>query len=294
MVDSKDCAALDKAHVTVFINALLFHGHIPDGYKYRQTYLACHFLDILCELKCTGEQRKQEFKYAIHSIGLMLSENTPGVCRIVLKILSCAEILFQIEAFTIALIAGTIGRSERPYYTNIVAKDIVESSGIENVIPIIMNNVATSKVDQISQSEKVARLAISIEKHMEYDKAQEGVVNVALSHDEFTAAKMHEFAGIVFDPSESAIRQRFVIVENGYSMNYDYFDVLLEPLFDVTRLPRLFTFVAVLLAKKHTKNAANKIIASARALLIENFTELKVNKEEFLAFVLKIPTETNN
>lgn len=155
------------------IDALLETKHKGD----RQTYLACYFLDIICSLECTKKELKDEFENAKASIVEKLSkhgstsqnvnetEHRKNFYNIMLKIIGWKDIPTQIEAFTIALIAGNIGRDNPPDYTIKVAERILQSSGIRDVISLADDD----KVLQVN-SEKVVIFANFIKNPLQEKK----------------------------------------------------------------------------------------------------------------------------
>lgn len=191
---------------------------IPEDYIHRQSYQACDSLLQICQLKCTEEQRRNNFEDAKKSIDLVLSENTKvkefqkKLYEIMLIIIGCEDIPIQIGAFTIALLAGTIGLDKPPDYTIKVAEDILKTSGIRE-IAFSAKNLANSKVDPESQSDKSKKVdgfATFICNHTPFARDEKKIVSGALSSGKFVPVDVRVMVGIVFDPT----REKYLVPAN--------------------------------------------------------------------------------
>lgn len=287
----------------MFIVALL-DPIIPKGYIHRL-------------MRTILKQRNDKFEDAKASIDLVLSNHTSisenetehrkKFYNIMMKIIGCEDIHIQIEAFTIALLAGTIGHGKPPVYTFTVAEEILEKSGIRK-IPIQEMQLASSNVDpktQLGNKKEVDGLATSIENHTQFDNVEKKVVSAALSLGEFVDVDVGEFVEIVFDPTRQkyrvpANRKKFVKTK-GIMVDSEYLRKVVVPLCetDLSRLTRLIALLAVFLAEseKNKRKAVSEIINSAIASLIKNetFPPLVNSDEEISGFISgKILTKTNS
>lgn len=254
--------SLNQAEIILCLDAFL-DPIVPEGYIHRQTYLACHFLDSLCDLKCTVEQQKYEFENAKAKIDTVLSENTSKFVNEkknmdkfygnLLRIIDCKDTLIQIEAFTIALVAGTIGHGKPSVYTTTVAEDILKWSEIRD---LGLNNRRPPKRSKsyIEAEQKIVMtLSSSLRDLSKYVKVEKEVVNAALSYGDIPV-DVGDFARIVFNPKKDgklAKREKFDKTEG---IPIEYFGDVVQPLITAeSRLARVLTFMTVLLAKSTKK-----------------------------------------